>query len=251
MSAINHARLPSLMGTWRGSCPKAGDVTMVYDQSHLSRVEPAWARRSHWQALGRVRQRLGGRGGSVLIEFGDNADIDCAVLRRYQRGGWVARLSQDRYVYNGLERTRALREFRLLDRLHQQGLAVPRPLLASVERFSAWGYRQALMTQWIDGAETLAHRLGRSQTLDWSGLARVLAQVLDARVYHPDLNAHNVLVDNHNRWWVIDFDRATVGAHPRAGQRMVARLCASLAKLNLSVPLSRDQWLRQIEQHRH
>ena len=90
---------------------------MVYDQSHLGRVEPAWARRSHWQSLGRVRQRLGGRGGSVLIEFADHARIDCAVLRRYQRGGWVARLSQDRYVYNGLERTRALREFRLLDRL--------------------------------------------------------------------------------------------------------------------------------------
>ena len=250
MVDLERTPTPASMVTWRGSDATAGDVTMVYDQSQLDRVELEWARRAHWDALGQVRQRLGGRGGSVLIELGDHARVDCAVLRRYQRGGWVARISRDRYVYNGLERTRALREFRLLDRLHQAGLGVPRPLLASVERFSVWGYRQALMTQWIDGAQTLAHRLAQGQSLDWAGFARALAALVDARVYHPDLNAHNVLCDEAERWWFIDFDRARVGTRPRAGQRMVARLCASLAKHRLDVPLSRGELMAKIDRYR-
>ena len=243
-------RSVSSLHWWTGALARAGQITMLYDQTHLEHVRPEWARRSHWHGAGRVERRLGGRGGSVLIRFGASPGLTHAVLRRYQRGGWVAHLSQDRYVYNGLERTRALREFRLLDDLHQRGLAVPRPLLASVERFSVWGYRQALMTQWIDGAQTLAQRLAHAQDLDWPGLARTLAQLLDAGVYHPDLNAHNVLCDDTHRWWVIDFDRARIGRQPRRGRAMITRLCGSLTKLGLSAPLSRRQLLTEVERHR-
>jgi 3-deoxy-D-manno-octulosonic acid kinase len=35
----------------------------------------------------------------------------------------------------------------------------------------------------------------------------LVAQFHHKHVFHADLNAHNILVDDAQRWWLIDFDR--------------------------------------------
>ena len=42
------------------------------------------------------------------------------VLRRYRRGGMIARLSRDSYLWAGEDRTRSFREYRLLAAMRRQ-----------------------------------------------------------------------------------------------------------------------------------
>ncbi len=63
----------------------------------------------------------GGRGSISYIEV----DGQQFVLRRYLRGGLPARVSRDRYLWLGEERTRPFQEFRLLAALLDRGLPGP------------------------------------------------------------------------------------------------------------------------------
>lgn len=223
---------------------------ILYDPLAITAPEPEWAFVDHWKALGHSAIALGGRGSAHRIEANGLA----TVLRRYRRGGWMAKLSHDGYLFNGLERTRSIREARLLFDLHTQGLQVPRPLLATVERtphgLGRWVYRQALMTQWIEGAQPLSEISEEISADQWDALAEVLARLLDAGVFHPDLNANNILQGGDGRWWVIDFDRARIGPTPRPGRRMIRRLCQSFNKLGLRAPFTADQFFERMSSHR-
>ena len=57
---------------------------------------------------GKVEQVRGGRGSVSFLELAG----DYFVLRRYLRGGLVARISKDRYAWTGLEQSRPFREDR-------------------------------------------------------------------------------------------------------------------------------------------
>src|SRR3984885_371851 len=49
------------------------------------------------------------------------------VLRHYRRGGFIANISKDRYLWAGEDRVRAFAEWRLLEYLTQRNLQVPKP----------------------------------------------------------------------------------------------------------------------------
>jgi 3-deoxy-D-manno-octulosonic acid kinase len=193
-----------------------------------ARFEQAWFEPAHWQAQGMSEQAHGGRGGVSYID----APIGQCVLRHYRRGGMVARVMGDRYLWTGAERTRGFAEFRLLATLHDRGLHVPAPVAARYQRQGVH-YRADLITRRIGHADTLAQLLAQQQC-DAAVAARVgaaLAQFHDAGAYHADLNAHNLLIDA-NAVWVIDFDRGELRAPARTWQLAnLARLKRSLIKL--------------------
>jgi len=193
-----------------------------------ARFDPEWFEPAHWQKQGRSEQAHGGRGGTSFIA----APIGQCVLRHYRRGGMVARVMGDRYLWTGAERTRGFAEFRLLAALHERGLHVPAPVAARFERQGVH-YRADLITRRIEHAETLAQLLALERC-DAAVAARVgaaLAQFHDAGAYHADLNAHNLLLDS-GAVWVIDFDRGELRPPARAWQLAnLARLKRSLIKL--------------------
>ena len=49
------------------------------------------------------------------------------VLRHYQRGGLIAKMSKDKYVWLGLRFSRAWKEWVLLEKMIEKGLPVPTP----------------------------------------------------------------------------------------------------------------------------
>ncbi|MBP6626420.1 MAG: 3-deoxy-D-manno-octulosonic acid kinase [Arenimonas sp.] len=154
------------------------------------------------------------------------------VLRHYRRGGLAARVSADAYLWLGESRVRSIEEFRLLQALHRDGLPVPAPLLAGYWR-SGLGYRAALLVERIEGATSLAGRLGpMAGAVPWEAVGRMLARFHAAGVDHADLNASNILFGADDRPWLIDFDRgkrrATGGRWARGN---LDRLARSLAKL--------------------
>lgn len=190
--------------------------------------EPAWFDAAYWQAQGRADEAHGGRGGVSYID----APFGRCVLRHYRRGGMVARVMGDRYLWTGAERTRGFAEFRLLAALRERGLAVPAPIAARFRRQGAH-YRADLITRRIEHAATLAELLAQ-QRCDAALGARIggaLAGFHDAGAYHADLNAHNLLLDAQDVW-VIDFDRGELRAPARGWQLAnLARLKRSLVKL--------------------
>jgi 3-deoxy-D-manno-octulosonic acid kinase len=181
-------------------------MVIVYDADQLDHVESAFFDPYYWESRGAlIGGATGGRGTTLFVQQG----TEQWALRHYRRGGVVAQLVTDRYLWLGLERTRAWREWHLLADLQKRGLPVPVPVAARVVR-TGISYRADLIMQRILAAEQLTQRL-RSVSLpeqDWRRLGGLLRRFHDAGLDHADLNADNILLTASNDFWLIDFDQA-------------------------------------------
>lgn len=200
---------------------------IVFDASLLPQAGPGLHDAAAWPGARRLEGR-GGRGGAMLVE----GPFGTGILRHYRRGGLVGRWNEDAYLYLGEERVRSLREFELLVELARRGLPVPRPVFASWRRRGLW-YRADLLTCQVRDSVTLAGRLSDNPArLDWTDLGAVLARFHREGACHADLNAHNILIDAQDRYWLIDFDRGQLRRPAAAWQGAnLARLRRSLEKL--------------------
>ncbi len=201
---------------------------IVFDAGVCRQITADWFEPRHWREHGALHALSGGRGGVAVI---DTAAGEC-VLRHYRRGGMVARLFGDRYMWTGSARTRSFREWRLLARIVALGLPTAQPVAARYVRHGMF-YTAGLITRRIPDAYTLAQRL-HARTLDASLLQTVGATVARfhrAGIWHADLNAHNILL-NAAGVHVIDFDRGRQ-RRPAASWRRanLHRLRRSLLKL--------------------
>jgi 3-deoxy-D-manno-octulosonic acid kinase len=191
---------------------------------------------SHWSARGELSLVSGGRGAAWFIGSGSNR----WVLRHYRRGGFIARFSQDRYVWLGEDRVRAFAEWRLLYYLAQRGVRVPRPVAAWYERAGAT-YSCDLITERIVDAQPLSAALVQAPLAErgWRAVGAAIARVHDQGVDHADLNAHNILLDSETAVSVIDFDRARLRAPGPWTRKNLRRLRRSLLKISASLPPER------------
>lgn len=208
---------------------QAGSLRILYDPSALDVVSPEWLTPAFWRHRNAVLAELGGRGGALAVA----TDAGPAVLRRYLRGGMAARVSRERYVFTGYRRSRSFREFRVLARLREQGLPVPQPLLAGCRRRGPT-CTAAILTRLLDNTISLPQAADILEPEHWRRLGQTLARFFRAGVVHPDLNAHNLLIDGECRWYVIDFDRARIEDRPVDPQPMIERLERSLDKLGIT-----------------
>lgn len=191
-------------------------------------VSLEWLQPGFWEMRRAVSARFGGRGEALAVE----TEAGPAVLRRYRRGGHIARILTDQYFFNGYSGSRAFREWRLLAELFELGLSVPRPLVASCERRGLI-YRAGLLTARVAAARPLAAVAETLQDRHWQGLVDTLSQFVDAGVVHPDLNANNILLDADDRWYLIDFDRARRVRGPAPARPMIQRLLRSFDRLGI------------------
>ncbi|MFG6668113.1 3-deoxy-D-manno-octulosonic acid kinase [Halomonas sp. HNIBRBA4712] len=205
------------------------DVDSLSDEAH-SHQPGAWLfDPEHWRRQQRVTGQAPGRGESLFIDRG----AEQWVLRPYRRGGLAAQVSEKRYLWLGAERTRAFRELRLTAALFDQGLPVPRPVAAGVRRLGA-SYEAALITVRIEGARALASRLSEGSA-DEALLERVgemIARFHNSGLDHVDLNARNILIDDQDAPWLIDFDRCRLRAAGSWQTSNLERLTRSVAKFS-------------------
>lgn len=201
---------------------------ILCDAAVSSQVGDDWFDPAVWRARDALRQQGGGRGGVAVI---DTPAGEC-VLRHYRRGGMVARLMGDRYLWTGADHTRCFAEFRLLVAVAALGLPGPVAVACRYRRHGLF-YTADLITRRIPGAWTLAECLGYGR-LDGELAGRVgmlVARFHRAGIWHADLNAHNVLVTSA-ALYLIDFDRGRRRATAE-GWRLanLQRLHRSLVKL--------------------
>lgn len=155
------------------------------------------------------------------------------VLRHYWRGGMIARINRDSFLRVAPDRSRAMQEYRLLDWMRSQGLAVPRPCAARFRPVAGGLFYQAdLVTQMLPGTVTLADALaaGPLDTTIWSRIGAAIAQMHGLGVYHSDLNCRNILLDQDGKVWLIDFDKSACRPDGPWKQANFDRLERSLRK---------------------
>ncbi|KGA03173.1 hypothetical protein KP05_01785 [Cobetia amphilecti] len=216
---------------------------ILYDGETAPQMTPDWFMPSFWREHDAVTGEAPGRGASLFLDVCRlPAELQPAnttatparrwALRPYRRGGLIAKLASQRYLYTGLERTRAFAELRLTERLYRQGLPVPEPVGACVWRHGLT-YEAALITVLIPGARAFADdliALEAQHLPDGAELPEALLRLLDATGHairavhdagleHVDLNARNLLIDESERVYVIDLDRCQL----HAGAPTVAR----------------------------
>ncbi len=229
------------MGQWWALGPETRRVEnaregMLYDASRARNLKPVWFDPEFWRKRGAVEGEARGRGSTVFVVAGPLR----MALRRYRRGGLVARVARDRYLYLGAERTRPIREWCLTYSLHRQGLPVPAPVAARFRREGAW-YTGEMLTERIRDSRTLAEMVAAAELSlsEWIAVGRCIRRFHDAGVCHADLNAHNVLIDATGKVWLIDFDRGSLRSPGLWRDANLVRLRRSLLKVADRLPAGR------------
>lgn len=222
----------------------AGPHVMLTDADRSEPPRPEWFDAAAWRRAGGVAIETSGRG-EVLILSVTHLE-ETWVLRHYRRGGLVARVIDDHYLWLGAERTRAFREWRLLRKLRAAGLPVPNPVAAHVYRTGII-YTADIITSYLPGTRKLSWFIaqGLAPADGWRRIGAMIRAVHDHGVDHPDLTAHNVLLDETGNTFLVDFDNAEIRA-PGPWQRMgLERFNRSLRKVALETGTEFDAagWL--------
>jgi 3-deoxy-D-manno-octulosonic acid kinase len=162
------------------------------------------------------------------------------VLRHYRRGGLIAHLSDDLYVWTGADRTRSFREWRLLRQLRAWGLPVPTPVAARYQR-AGLCYRADLLTAELPVRRTLTQALQQAPlpVETWRAIGQCVGSLHARGVQHADLNAHNLLVGTAGDIYVLDFDRGRIRPRGAWERAVLARLRRSLLKVTADLPVDR------------
>lgn len=206
---------------------RIGGSVILYDASLVNHPCESWFEPGHWPDAARAPS---GRGGTLFIHCNDQ---DWA-LRHYLRGGAVARLSTDNFLWTGRDRTRSFAEWRLLDGMRRCNLPVPRPVAARFVR-AGLVYRADLITVRIAAVASLSARLtaGGLTPMLWKAIGACIARFHRARICHADLNAHNIQIGTDDQVHLLDFDRGRRMKAPGAWQeRNLRRLQRSLHKIS-------------------
>lgn len=165
----------------------------------------------------------------VVYFLRDNVTM---VLKHYYRGGAVAALLKDRYFGFNIENTRAFKEWRLLKKMHGLELPVPEAVAAHVNR-RLFFYQADLITRKIENSRTLSDILS-TECFDagqWKKIGTCIKLFHQHDIYHADLNARNILLNEVGHVYLIDFDNSYIRRGSKSWKMAnLARLKRSLLK---------------------
>ena len=172
--------------------------------------------------------RSGGRGNTMFV---GNVPRQF-VLRHYMRGGLLGKVVRDTYVFSGEDKTRSFMEWRLLDKLAANNMNVPRPAAARFVRRGTF-YRADIITVRIPGVVSLSEYIAEEARDEafWQALGASIWRFHAAGVYHADMNAYNIQVDESGDIWMLDFDKGALKPPGPWQQQTLNRLQRSLEKV--------------------
>jgi 3-deoxy-D-manno-octulosonic acid kinase len=216
-------------------------VYIVYDDDLLKENIDDCFSADYWQQQNRIVGSAQGRGTTWFVQL----DQLQGALRHYRRGGLFGKLISDHYIFNGWQKTRSVREFYLLDKLNQEGVNVPKPIAARVNK-GLFSYQADLLSEKIPDAKDLVdilqHRTLSAQ--EYRAIGVQIKNMHNAQVNHSDLNIHNILLDKSGKVWLIDFDKCYQQSGDNWKKSNLERLLRSFNKeLNKrSIKWQADDW---------
>jgi len=221
---------------------KINDRWIVYDPELMPQPEAELFCCEILDEKGLVTGRAEGRGETCFYRQRNKQ----WALRHYLRGGLVGKVLHDQYFGLRLKKTRAWQEWHLLNEMQSMGLPVPRPVAASVIKNGLF-YRADLITEYLENTKTLSDLLESNQLDDaqWEKIGVLVKRFHVASVYHSDLNARNILIDEQQEVYLIDFDKCCFRAGDEWKNKNLDRLKRSLLKFkskNDNFNFSESSW---------
>tara|TARA_R110002049_G_scaffold9444_11_gene48071 strand:+ start:1248 stop:1979 length:732 start_codon:yes stop_codon:yes gene_type:complete len=222
---------------------------ILYDRTIINQMSPERFTTGGWphaENLGGVLGS-GGRGNTLFV---GNIPRQF-VLKHYLRGGLLGKFVSDLYVWNGEAETRAFAEWRMLAKMADFNLRVPRPAAARYVRRGPF-YCADIITVRIPAARPLSQFIadGPREREFWAGIGAAIYEFHANGVYHADMNAYNLQIDAQEKLWMLDFDKGRLRAPGPWQQQTLDRLQRSLKKictLDPSLYFRRRDWEALLE----
>jgi 3-deoxy-D-manno-octulosonic acid kinase len=180
------------------------------------------------QAL--ITKTAQGRGTVYFFALG-NSEL---VLRHYKRGGLIARVSTDKFLFKNLKSTRCYEELNILQHLVGENVNVPIPIAGRICK-SGLTYTADIITKVIDNSFELDFLLtnGPLPKATWQAIGAQLKKMHNAQVFHGDINVKNILVaqgENQEQVYILDFDKCSIMPGSNWKPANLARFQRSLVK---------------------
>jgi 3-deoxy-D-manno-octulosonic acid kinase len=228
---------------------KTAGGAILYDRQVISEISEDRFSAAGWLHAEPVSGKLrsAGRGdtmyvGNVPRQF---------VLRHYLRGGFIGKLVRDSYLWTGEANCRPFAEWRMLAKMADSGLRVPRPAAA---RYCKHGpiYTADIITVRIPNVMALSEYISAKPCSAefWASLGAAVQGFHRIGVYHADMNAYNLQIDKDGDLWMLDFDRGRLLPPGRWQQKTLSRLHRSLQKIVALEPqlhFRRKNWEQFLE----
>ena len=214
---------------------KTATGEILYDRQVIASMDDSRFVASNWLHSEPIKGRLGsgGRGNTMFV---GNIPRQF-VLRHYIRGGLIGKLVTDKYAWTGAESSRPFREWRMLAKMSDNGLRVPRPAAARYVRSGPF-YTADLITVRVPNVHALStwihQRAGGEQF--WQSLGAAIFEFHAHGVFHADMNAYNLQIDSSGDLWMLDFDRGKLLPAGSWQQETLSRLHRSLQKIKHQDP---------------
>ncbi|MDJ0700244.1 MAG: 3-deoxy-D-manno-octulosonic acid kinase [Woeseiaceae bacterium] len=202
---------------------------ILYDKAVINQITPQHFTPQGWPHSEPVSGSLrsAGRGNTMYV---GNVPRQF-VLRHYMRGGLVGKFNRDAYWFKGEDQTRPFLEWRILAKMADNGLRVPRPAAARYVRRGLF-YTADIVTVRIPDVVPLSQHIEEARDAEfWTLLGASVHQFHEAGVYHADMNAYNLQIDANERLWMLDFDRGRLRQAGAWKQETLNRLHRSLQKI--------------------
>ena len=223
---------------------KTATGAIVYDKTLINQISDECFTPEGWLHAEPVSGRLrsAGRGNTMFI---GNVPRQF-VLRHYLRGGMVGRWVRESYVFSGADRTRAFREWRLLHKLSSHQMRVPRPVAARYCR-RGLAYTADIITVRLTDVAPLSETIAANEpdVTFWRKLGAAIREFHAAGVYHADMNAYNLQIDQAGQLWMLDFDKGALREPGPWQQQSLRRLHRSLQKikrLDQKIHFDKSSW---------
>ncbi len=208
---------------------------ILYDRAIINQISTDRFSPNGWPHSEPLRGEFGsgGRGNTLFV---GNVPRQF-VLRHYRRGGLVGKLIRDRYLWAGEKSTRSFAEWRLLAKMADFELRVPRPAAARYVRHGAF-YTADIITVTIPNVRPMSSVIAEAARDEdyWAAIGAAIRGFHAAGVYHADMNAYNLQIDADDRVWMLDFDKGSLRGPGPWQQQTLNRLHRSLKKIRTSNP---------------
>jgi len=215
--------------------------TIWYDEALLKEDPKQAFNPEFWQQNDKVIGSAQGRGTTWFVQ----TETIEAALRHYRRGGLFGKLVEDSYRFSGWEQTRSYQELQLLNTLIEAGVNVPKPIAARAVK-SGFTYKADLLSEKIPNARDLVSILVEKPLPAemYKKIGQEIKKMHDAQVNHTDLNIHNILIDDQDKVWIIDFDKCFQQSGNDWKQRNLGRLKRSFEKevIKRKIHWTQEQW---------